>query len=155
MKLEIGKLPTASQLQAFLEHHIPMTIHMGLEVAHLERRTIRISAPLAPNVNDKSTAFGGSLSSLLTLAGWGLLMCNLCAEGIAADVMIHKCELLYNQPVTGDFSAYCDLPDPATWERFLSALEARGRSRVIVSSWIAAERNAAVTMEGRYAVICK
>lgn len=155
MILPLGEMPDAAKLQAFFEHHIPITTSMGLKVAHLDPACIRISAPLKPNVNDKSSAFGGSLSALLTLAGWGLVMSNLCARGIAADVMIHKCELLYNQPVNCDFSAYCDLPDPAPWQRFMQTLQARGRSRIIMNSWIAAKDNAAVTMVGRYAVISK
>ena len=155
MTLTLGEMPTGASLQAFFTEHIPMTTQMGLQVAHLDPGCIRISAPLIPNVNDKSTAFAGSLASVLTLAGWGLVMSRLCALGIAADVMIHKSELLYNQPVKGDFSAYCDLPEPAAWERFMQTLQARGRSRIIMNSWIAAKNNAAVTMAGRYAVISK
>ena len=155
MTLTMGSVPTASDLQAYFEQHIPITAQMGMRVAHLELGCIRISAPLKPNLNDKGSAFAGSLSSLLTLTGWGLLTSNLYARGIAADVMIDKGELLYNLPVTSDFSAYCDLPDPVVWRRFMRTLQARGRSRIIVNSWIAAEKNAAVTMEGRYAVISK
>lgn len=155
MTLTLGEMPTAAMLQAYLAQHIPIAPRMGLEVAHLDPACIRISAPLKPNVNDKGTAFAGSLSSILTLAGWALVTSNLCAQGIAADVMIHKCELLYNQPVNCDFSAYCDLPEPAAWQRFTQTLQARGRSRIIMNSWIAAKSNAAVTMAARYAVISK
>lgn len=155
MSLTLGEMPTAAELQAFFVNHIPITTQMGLQVASLDAACIRISAPLDPNLNDKNTAFAGSLSSVLTLAGWGLVTSKLCALGIDADVMIHKCELLYNLPVDCDFSAYCDLPAPAAWQRFMQTLQARGRSRIIMNSWIAAPNNAAVTMAGRYAVISK
>ena len=155
MSLTLGEMPTAAELQAFFVKNIPITTQMGLQVAHLDSACIRISAPLDANLNDKNTAFAGSLSSVLTLAGWGLVMGKLCALGIEADVMIHKCDLLYNQPVNRDFSAYCDLPEPAAWQRFMQTLKARGRSRIIMNSWVAAQHHAAVTMAGRYAVISK
>jgi len=153
MRLPVGTLPTATCLQDYFWHHIPLTRQMGLEVAALDRATIRLSAPLAPNVNDKGSAFGGSLASMMTLAGWGLLMANLCAEGITAEVMIHKSELLYNQPLYQDFSAYCDLPEVGKWQRFLRTLNHRGRARIITDSWVAAADHAAATLRGRYAVM--
>ena len=38
---------------------------------------LRITAPLAANVNDKGNAFGGSLASVLTLSGWALVSLRL------------------------------------------------------------------------------
>ena len=124
-------------------------------MAHYDGRSIRLSAPLAPNTNDKATAFGGSLAAMLTVAGWGLLHMNLRELEMDVDIVIHKSEFIYNQPVVGDFAAQCDLPAVDDWKRFLTGLQRRGRSRVILTSWIAAENHAAVTMEGRYAAILR
>ena len=141
---------TRSELERYFHQQIPLTAAMGLTVTALEDGCIRLSAPLAPNRNDKGTAFGGSLASLLTLAGWGLLHVKLEHLGLESDVVIQKSEFLYNHPVRGEVAAYCDLPTPAEWDRFIGSLRRRGKSRIVLTSWIAGPGNAAVTMEGRY-----
>src|SRR5690606_24608867 len=45
-------------------------MQLRITAGHADR--LRLEAPLAANVNDKGTAFGGSLVSLMTLAAWGL-----------------------------------------------------------------------------------
>lgn len=146
---------TGAELQAYFHSEIPITAAMGLEVRHLRHGSIRLSAPLAPNVNDKHTAFGGSLASLATLAGWGLLHCELLRLGHRADVMIQKSEFLYYHPVRVELAAYCDLPDPEHWRRFTGQLARKGRARVAVTSWIAGPQGAALTMEGRYVAMLR
>ena len=49
---------------------IPLARAMALTVAGYDGATLALAAPLAPNGNDKGCAFGGSLASLMTLAGW-------------------------------------------------------------------------------------
>ena len=58
---------------------------------------LRLYAPLAANVNDKGSAFGGSLSSLMTLAAWGL-------TSLAVGVMMT--ELLLMIPATASPGAW-------------------------------------------------
>ncbi len=51
--------------------------------------SLTLAVPLAPNINDKGCAFGGSLTSLMTLASWGVVELALAravgAEGERAD----------------------------------------------------------------------
>ena len=51
---------TAARLQQTLHDDIPLTREMGLTVAAWDGRQLRLAAPLAPNLNHKCTAFGGS-----------------------------------------------------------------------------------------------
>ena len=83
----------AERLQGFLDEHIPLTRAIQLRVASLDDSGLRLEAPLAPNVNDKGTAFGGSLASLLTLAGWGLLWTRCQQSGWNCDIVIHRGEI--------------------------------------------------------------
>ncbi|MDX1571599.1 MAG: YiiD C-terminal domain-containing protein [Xanthomonadales bacterium] len=146
---------TGPELERHFHTQIPITAAMGLQVRHLRPGSIRLVAPLEANVNDKMTAFGGSLASLLTLAGWGLLHVELGRRELDADVVIQKSEFLYYHPVRGELTAYCDLPGEQEWERFITLLKRKRRSRVIVTSWIAGPESAAVTMEGRYAAFLR
>lgn len=141
---------SAQDLQSYLHDRIPLTVPMGVRVDKLGPGSVRLVAPFDINRNHKSTAFGGSLATLATLAGWGLLHCELTARGMSTEIVIQKSTLLYARPVTGDIYAYCDRPDESDWKRFLSALERRGKGRISLTSWISAPDNAAMTMEGRF-----
>ena len=63
----------AAQLQAYILEHIPLARAMALRVARHDGAELELTAPLAANINDKGFAFGGSMASLMTLAGWGLV----------------------------------------------------------------------------------
>ena len=52
---------------------IPQVLAMQVQLAGERDGRLCLRAPLGPNVNDKGTAFGGSLVSLMTLAGWCLV----------------------------------------------------------------------------------
>ncbi|KTC45318.1 hypothetical protein AO269_31985 [Pseudomonas putida] len=64
-------------LERLLHHDIPLTGDMGLRVRAWDNHCLRLHVPLAPNVNHKSTMFGGSLYCAAVLAGWGWLHLRL------------------------------------------------------------------------------
>lgn len=63
---------------------MPPVAALGLHVSAFDGRSLRLSAPLSRNVNDKGCAFGGSMSSLMTLAGWALVTSVLVEAGLHA-----------------------------------------------------------------------
>ena len=48
-------------LESVLHHDIPLTRDMKLKVVDWQAGQLRLHLPLEPNVNHKSTMFGGSL----------------------------------------------------------------------------------------------
>ena len=95
----------AARLQAKFLREIPLTRHLGLRVDDYAGDELRVSAPLGPNVNDKGTAFAGSLNALMTLAGWGLVHLRLQEAGEDCDIVIHKGELAFTAPIRRPFRA--------------------------------------------------
>lgn len=142
-------------LEEIFHSQIPITREMGIRVAAYSGISLSLRAPLAPNVNDKGTAFGGSLYGVLVLAGWGLLHLKLQEEGIAADVMIHECNVTYSLPVADDWEAYCSLPDDGGYDRFLASLRAGGRGKIRLEARILKGGRAAVSFSGRYAAVIR
>jgi len=138
-------------LAAVLTREIPLGGAMRLDIARLDEGGIELRAPLAPNVNDKGTAFGGALVSLMILAGWSLPRLLLRREGLAADLVIGRCEVRFAQPVTGDFSAVCDWPDPAACARFVARLREVGRGRLDLAPRMIAGGELAADLRARYA----
>ena len=137
-------------LQAYILEHIPLARAMQLRVAHYDGMQLEMSAPLAPNINDKHCAFGGSLASLMTLASWGLIDLNLRERGIACDIYVGDSYLTYRQPVYGELRASACHADPGAFPAFLEALSQRGKARIAVVCAVAGENGEAATLEAGF-----
>ncbi len=125
---------TLDEITRYLHEHIPLTRDLGAVVEAWDGATVRLGAPLAPNLNHRSTAFGGSLSALAILSGWALVHLALSERGIQARVVIQRTELDFQEPVDGDFTATSSLPPAKDWERFLTTLARHRRARITVGS---------------------
>jgi thioesterase domain-containing protein len=121
-------------LQAHL-HSIPQVRAMQVEVAGESDGRLRLSAPLAPNVNDKGSAFGGSLVSLMTLAGWGLTTRRLVDAGLQADVYVADSQVRYLAPLEDTLQAEAWLEE-GEWETFIATFRQRGRARCRVAACV-------------------
>ena len=73
-----------SELDELNAHYdaMPPVRAMQVRAVHYDGQVLRLRAPLSHNVNDKACAFGGSLVSLMTLAGWGLMTLKLREAGV-------------------------------------------------------------------------
>jgi thioesterase domain-containing protein len=150
---------TTEALRSFLEetfhNDIPITRAMEIRVLRYNGTSLVLGAPLEPNMNDKGTAFGGSLFSLLVLAAWGLIHLKLKEEGITGDIMIHESTVSYSQPITGDWEAACRLPEGKEFAGFIERLRDMGRARLTLEVQIMAGSGVAVRFRGSYAVVGK
>ncbi len=140
------------QLEHTLHAEIPLTRAMGVRVAGCDGHSLTLSAPLAPNLNHKKTAFGGSLATLATLAGWGCLQLLLHRPERPVTVVIQESTVCYRHPVEQDFAAVCALPANAKLEKFLQTLARHGRARLELEARILADNKIAVEFTGRYVV---
>lgn len=95
---------------------------------------LRLHAPLAANVNDKGSAFGGSLVSLMTLAAWGLTTLQVEESGLDADVYVADTQVRYLAPLLADLEAEAWLEDGGSWDTFIETLRSRGRARATLVS---------------------
>lgn len=147
-------MTTDSQyLQAVLHSDIPLTREMGMQVIDWREQCLRLQLPLAPNVNHKSTMFGGSLYCAAVLVGWGWLHLRLRDLGIDdGHIVIQEGQISYPLPVTGVAVARCPAPDEKAWERFLTMYQRRGRARLTLETVVsnAGSEEAAVRFSGQY-----
>ena len=72
---------------------------MGLEFEEFSSESILTTAPLANNINDKGSIFGGSSSALMIITAWSLIKLNCQKCGITSDIVIHKNETTWNKPL--------------------------------------------------------
>jgi len=140
----------AEGLQKTLNHEIPITRPMGLDVKSYDGHQLVLTAPLSKNINHKSTAFGGSINTIMTLAGWGLIHLLLEEHEIAdCRVVIQNSSVRYLKPVHDDIKAACSKP-PEETERFIEQLNQRGKARLELSSQVVQDGEIAASYVGRY-----
>lgn len=138
-------------LEQLLHSEIPLSRAMQVRVLRFDQNGLALGAALIPNLNHKKTAFGGSLNSLATLACWGLIQLLWPAERKPAlTVVIQESQVQFLKPVTQDFEAICPLPAQAEVEKFLRALERRGRARLELEATISAASGPALYFHGRF-----
>ncbi|MBO9715813.1 MAG: YiiD C-terminal domain-containing protein [Pseudoxanthomonas sp.] len=121
-----------SDLRAHLQS-IPQARSMQVDVVGDSDGRLQLSAPLAPNVNDKGSAFGGSLVSLMTLAGWGLATLRLAEAGLEADVYVADSQVRYLAPLEADLRAEAWLEE-GDWNAFIDTFRQRGRARCRIAA---------------------
>lgn len=144
---------TTEEIKKYVLEQIPLSRALGFHAERVTHDEVLVSAPFLGNSNHKNTIFGGSLHCLATLACWSLLYTNLKDLPIQPEIVITKSTVHYLKPVTGDFSASCQRPDNATWERFLKALNSKKRGRIELSAEIYQDGKLAVDFQGTFAAI--
>src|SRR6476620_3047625 len=96
----------AQALQAMqaLYAAMPPVAALQLRIAGFDGDALRLEAPLARHVNDKGCAFGGSMASLMTLAGWGLFTLCLRSVDLEAEVFVADSTVTFRQPLYDDLA---------------------------------------------------
>ena len=138
------------ELEKRLRRDIAMTRHMGLRVEEYGDKGLVLSAPLAKNLNHKQTAFGGSLNSLVTLAGWGMVYLLLKEMGREANIIIQESEISYLKPVKDDFQAICPPPQEQVLFKFQRMIRKKKIGRISLPSFIYRKKELAVSFQGSY-----
>jgi thioesterase domain-containing protein len=140
----------AGTLEAHILEHIPLARAMQLAVPRYSGDELEMTAPLAPNINDKGCAFGGSMASLLTLAGWGLIELGLRAQGFDCDIYVGDSQLRYREPVWGELRGIARFAEAGALARVVAAVREQGKGRADVVCEIAGEHGAAATLTARF-----
>ncbi|MFT3808018.1 YiiD C-terminal domain-containing protein [Arenimonas sp.] len=133
---------------------MPPVAAMRIRAVAFDGERLRLLAPLANNVNDKGCAFGGSLASIMTLAGWGLAVLELRVAGLAAEVYVADSQIRYLAPLYDELRAEAGLVADQDWPAILQCLRQRGRARLNVHAQVNdAGGRAVATLEARFALI--
>jgi len=152
-------LPASSiPLDALVAHYAAMPPVAALQPKVLDWHAgrLRLSAPLAANVNDKGCAFGGSLASLMTLAAWGLVFLELSTHDIDADIFVADSRVRYLKPVFEELRIEACFDDAGEHAALADTLRRQGRASIrLQASAGLADGGTAATFVGRYVAIRK
>ena len=151
--------PSEQALQALQSKLLAMPPARALQpqVQGYAQGRLSLHAPLAPNVNDKGSAFGGSLASIMTLAGWGLTVLQVEAGGFDADVYVADSQFRYLAPLRDALHAEAWLDAEGDgWAVFLATLRSRGRARATLAARVLSPTGEAVAQaRARYVAILR
>jgi thioesterase domain-containing protein len=141
---------TAGDLEQYLHRHIPISAAMGITVVAASEESVQLRAALTPNLNHRSTAFGGSVGALAVLAGWSVLRIGLDHATPIPQIVIQRSSVEYAAPIYSDFEATCRRPSAEKWNRFMQAFTRRGRGRLRLAVDVHCEGEAVGHLTGEY-----
>ncbi len=152
----------SKKLKQFFIDHLPITQFMGLEVESYDGETLILTAPLEPNINDKQTAFGGSLYNTAVMACWGMIYLKTQERNIQCNQVVTEGSMKYIAPVHGRIRAICHAPSEKELSAFFDHFERKGRARIgleaaiyndICVMEIDPETKPSVKFSGQYAIL--
>jgi len=139
--------------QLFLHEMIPLAKMMGVGVEVSDDRALVLKAPKEQNTNSLGTAFGGSLVSLATLAGYGVVW-ELMKGKHSSEwrIVVKESRVAYRRPVLGDLRAICERPAQAAIAEFKDALSRYGKAKLKLHARVIEEGKTAVDVRAAFVV---
>lgn len=141
------------ELQKKLHNEIPLTKLMNIKIKEYNEKELITTAPLSININDKGTAFGGSLSTMTIISSWSL--CWLISKELGVDsknIVVIKNENSYKKPVTKDIFCYTQKPSKEEIQRLKEKLESKKSASIKIKSTIIEDNEICVEFEGYYVI---
>ncbi|MDX5629911.1 MULTISPECIES: fatty acid biosynthesis protein FabY [unclassified Brenneria] len=97
------------QLQQAWYQRIPLSEKMGVRISQYTGQKFITTMPETGNQNPHHTLFAGSMFSLATLTGWGLIWLLLRERHLGGTIILADAHIRYSTPITGRPSAVADL----------------------------------------------
>lgn len=139
-----------AQLQKAWYENIPLSEKMGVRISQYTGQRFVTTMPESGNQNPHQTLFAGSLFSLATLTGWGLIWLLLRERHLGGTIILADAHIRYSAPITGRPRAVADL---SSVSGDLDRL-ARGRkARVQLSVNLYGDEHPGAVFEGTYMVL--
>ena len=140
-------------VEHYLHEHIPLSKAMAVSVDSIDESRVILSAPLVPNINHRSTAFGGSISAVAILSAWTFVHVWLMTLSIPCRIVIQRNSIEYIKPIESDFQSHCIAPPQQKWERFIKTVSKRGKGRLVLEAEVYSGGLLAGKFQGEYVAV--
>lgn len=139
------------EIQNKIHTQIPMTKLMQLELKNIDNSMLISSAPLNINVNDKGTAFGGSLSTIAIISSWCMAYYLSKKLNIGeSNIVIVNNETKFLRPVTKDIICNTFIPKEEEIKALASKLELKDSGTIKIYAQIIEDEKICVDFKGTY-----
>jgi len=139
-------------LQNKLYEKIPITKMMGFEIISFDKYALLTKIPLDLNINDKGTAFGGSLSSFATISAWVLLELLINEHQENHDILVIANLCNFKAPLTRDINCTVFTPPKEELLSLREKLNNKGIGSIKVNAQMSEAGEICFEYEGKYAV---
>jgi thioesterase domain-containing protein len=124
------------EFEAECRFDIPLLTAMQLSFVDYENLTLTMEAPLAPNINNKGTAFGGSIASICLFGGWAVSTLAFSDNDIHnTEIVVYKNEMTFERPARGHLVIKARIR-PDDFETCLARLKANDPSRIRLDIYV-------------------
>lgn len=140
-------------LENKLHNEIPLTKFMDLKITKYDEKELITIAPLNKNINNKGTAFGGSLATLTIISGWSI--CWLISKELeinSENIVVIKNEHSYRKPVTKELICHTKRPTKDEIENLKNKLLLKKSASIKISSQIIEDDEVCVDFTGYYVI---
>lgn len=141
------------ELEKKLHTQIPLTRLMNLKVENYDDEKLITTAPLDININDKGTAFGGSLATMTIISAWSI--CWLITKELGFDsnnIVVIKNEHSYKKPVTKDIVCHTLKPSLEELNTLKEKLILKKSASIKIKSMIIEDGDICVDFDGYYVI---
>lgn len=142
-----------AQLERYLHESIPLSQAMGLKVKIASPERILLECPFEPNINHHGTAFGGSIVTLATLAGWSWIHVFMRERKLSPKLVIAESNIQYLQPISSLFTAELRAPSEEDIKAFTQAFDRRGSARLELKVSVLCKGDEAAVFRGTYVAL--
>lgn len=150
----LDKDTVSHYLTDFFAEHMPVADYLGMRVHSYTPERFELAIDLQPSLNDKMTAWGGSLYGLTVMNCWGMLYLQARERGINPNMVVRHGEIDYLAPVDDEvIISRCEKPVEGDWESFFDRVKEKGRATTALNSVVHSKGREAVRFSGRYTVI--
>ncbi|MFT4926279.1 MAG: thioesterase domain-containing protein [Phenylobacterium sp.] len=140
------------ELQQTWYDEIPISQVMGIKVHQYTGRVFETRAALNPNLNLHGTMFAGSVFSLASLTGWGLLYLWCKDQEVEGHIVLGDGQIHYHKPVTQQPGALARMADI---EGDLSPLAQGKKARLKLTVEVKDGDKAVAEFKGVYVILPK
>lgn len=140
------------ELEKLLHKRIPISRKMGLAVKKYNGQRLELKMPLQQNKNHKSTAFGGSIYSVMVLTGWSMVFLKLKEHGLKGHVVIKNSQIDYIKPIEKNMVAMTEIENDQQIEKFITRFSRRKMARIYLTVIIKDQKQMLAKMTGEYVV---
>ena len=136
---------------------IPLLDAMQLSFTDYGDRSLWMEAPLAPNINNKGTAFGGSIASICLFGGWAVATLGFVDEDIHnTEIVVYTSRMTFERPARGLLRVRAFV-EPGDFAACLAQLRegTKQRIRFDVNVELFHDEERCATMRGVYVVWLK
>ncbi len=146
-------LEISQRLNEFFDKYLPIADHIGMRVDDYDGKSLTLYAPLKPNINDKQTAFGGSLYCLCVTSSWGMTYLKSLEHNIETpNIMVTNANIRYLLPVDSCIRSTCLCPQDSSFDTFFTYYEEKGTATITLHSTITVNNKEAVLCEAEYMI---